>query len=155
MPEKYSVTPAACALTQWCGCIVAGLTVPLILSVPHTPEAPTIRKLTYRMYAAAEMGLATAMAVRQSSLLGAAGIRPPRTNENCPFCVMTSQALPPKRCCCSTSFLLSTTYHPDWPKAVLAPRVARETKTLGSLRKMDRQDPVWRSHWWSWWCGQG
>jgi hypothetical protein len=61
-PEN--VTPAACALTQWCGCIVAGLTVPLILSVPHTPEAPTIRKLTYRMYAAAEMGLATAMAVQ-------------------------------------------------------------------------------------------
>ena len=58
------ITPAACALTQWCGCIVAGLTVPLILSVPHTAEAPTLRKLTYKMYAAAEMALAAAMAMQ-------------------------------------------------------------------------------------------
>lgn len=58
------ITPAACALVQWSGCIVAGLTVPLILSVPHTPEAPTLRKITYQTYAAAELALATAMGMQ-------------------------------------------------------------------------------------------
>jgi hypothetical protein len=58
------ITPAACSLVQWCGCIVAGITVPLLLSVPHTPEAPTIRKVTYQMYAAAELALGAAMAVQ-------------------------------------------------------------------------------------------
>lgn len=58
------ITPASCSLVQWCGCVVAGLTVPLILSVPHTPEAPTFRKLTYQMYAAAELALGMAMGMQ-------------------------------------------------------------------------------------------
>lgn len=58
------ITPAACSLVQWCGCIVAGLTVPLILGVPHTPDAPAIRKVTYQMYAAAELALGTAMGMQ-------------------------------------------------------------------------------------------
>lgn len=61
------ITPAACSLAQWCGCIVAGLTVPLILAIPHTPEAPVIRKLTYQMYAAAEAALAAAMGMQYLS----------------------------------------------------------------------------------------
>jgi hypothetical protein len=67
------VTPAACSLIQWCGCIVAGVTVPLILSVPNTPEAPVIRKVTYQMFAAAEMALGAAMAMQY--LNGESGLK--------------------------------------------------------------------------------
>jgi hypothetical protein len=67
------ITPAACALVQWCGCIVAGLTVPLILAVPHSTDAPAIRKATYQMYAAAEMALATAMGMQY--LRGNSGLK--------------------------------------------------------------------------------
>lgn len=51
------ITPAACALTQWCGCIVAGLTVPLLLSFPNGPDAPVIRRNTYTTYAAVETAI--------------------------------------------------------------------------------------------------
>lgn len=64
-PEQ--ITPAACNLTQWCGCIVAGLTVPLLLSVPHGPQAPGIRRITYITYAANEAALGAAMAMQYFS----------------------------------------------------------------------------------------
>ena len=67
------ITPAACSLVQWVACIVAGLTVPLILAVPHTPEAPVIRKVTYQMYAAAEMALGTAIGLQY--LKGDSGLK--------------------------------------------------------------------------------
>ena len=67
------ITPAACSLVQWVGCVVAGLTVPLILAVPHTPEAPIIRKVTYQMYAAAEMALGTAIGMQY--LKGDSGLK--------------------------------------------------------------------------------
>lgn len=67
------ITPAACALTQWCGCIVAGLTVPIILSIPHTPEAPSHRKLLYKAFAATEVALGTAMGVQY--LRGDSGLK--------------------------------------------------------------------------------
>lgn len=51
------ITPAACALTQWCGCIIAGLTLPLLLSFPNGYDAPTIRRITYATYAAIETAI--------------------------------------------------------------------------------------------------
>ena len=67
------ITPAACSLVQWVACIVAGLTVPLILAIPHTPDAPVIRKVTYQMYAAAEMALGTAIGLQY--LKGDSGLK--------------------------------------------------------------------------------
>lgn len=68
------ITPAACALVQWFGCAVTGITVPLILSVPHTPEAPALRKLTYKFFAATELALGTAFTVQY--LNGDSGLKP-------------------------------------------------------------------------------
>lgn len=51
------ITPGACALTQWCGCIIAGLTLPLLLSFPNGKDAPVIRRNTYTTYAAVELAI--------------------------------------------------------------------------------------------------
>lgn len=67
------ITPAAEAIVQWCGCIVAGLTVPIILSIPHTPDAPSYRKLLYQTFAATEFALGAAMGVQY--LRGDSGLK--------------------------------------------------------------------------------
>lgn len=58
------ITPFTRTMTQWLGGIVIGMTVPLVLSIPHVPRAPAGRRMTYTMLGACEVGLSAVMAMQ-------------------------------------------------------------------------------------------
>ncbi|OQO00127.1 hypothetical protein B0A48_13914 [Cryoendolithus antarcticus] len=58
------ITPAAVVLTQWFGAITLGLTVPLLLSVPHVPRAAAGRRMAYTTLGACEATLGAVMAMQ-------------------------------------------------------------------------------------------
>jgi hypothetical protein len=55
------ITPATKALAQWFGAITLGLTVPLLLSVPHVPRAAAGRRMAYTTLGACEATLGAVM----------------------------------------------------------------------------------------------
>ncbi|KAM0717185.1 hypothetical protein Q7P37_007037 [Cladosporium fusiforme] len=67
------ITPAACTLTQWCGCIITGLTVPLLLSFRNGPDAPVVRRITYTTYAAVELAIGSLVTIQYFS--GGSGLK--------------------------------------------------------------------------------
>ncbi|KAL1587982.1 hypothetical protein WHR41_03324 [Cladosporium halotolerans] len=58
------ITPAACTLMQWIGCIITSLNLPLLLAVPNKTSAPALRRSVYMQYAAGEVALGAALAIQ-------------------------------------------------------------------------------------------